>query len=63
MTARKPDHWAHAMVALGIVVTLSGVWATAQRPAGPERLSVIALAGSSFWYGWLSRSRTTGDPS
>lgn len=58
MTAPRENHWAHLMVAIGLLVTAFGTLASAQVQPGPGRLSFIALAASSFWYGWVARSRS-----
>ena len=57
MTAPRENHWAHLMVAIGLLVTAFGTMATVQIPLGPARLFVGALAASSFWYGWVARSK------
>ena len=57
MTAPRENHWAHLMVAIGLLVTAFGTMVTAQIQAGPARLGVVALAASSFWYGWIARSK------
>ena len=57
MTAPRENHWAHLMVAIGLLVTAFGTMVTAQIQASPARLAVVALAASSFWYGWVARSK------
>lgn len=56
MSAPRENHWAHLMVAIGLLVTAFGTMVTAQIQASPARLAVVALAASSFWYGWVARS-------
>lgn len=57
MSAPRENHWAHLMVAIGLLVTAFGTMVTVQIPPGPARLAVVALAASSFWYGWVARSK------
>lgn len=57
MTAPRENHWAHLIVAIGLLVAAFGTMVTAQIQASPARLAVVALAASSFWYGWVARSK------
>lgn len=57
MSETRENHWAHLMVAIGLLVVAFGTMVTAQIQAGPARLFVGALAASSFWYGWVARSK------